>query len=722
MRVALIHVPKIVRVAGQLDSLFATVMPMGMFGLADRLDRAGHDVEMLHLGIEIDRDRTFDLPSALATRLPGLVGFSLHWHHQLPDVIRQAEAVRLALQDAAIVVGGQIATAFDRELLSHCQAIDAVLRGDAEVPIEQYAACLQSGAAPTEVPNLTWRRDGEILRNEASWIADEDYLSAIDFARFDLLRNADYYGGDPWMPMWNAPHRRPSRRVFHLPIGRGCNYNCAFCAGGRDGHRRFTGREEPDFRTAESVVATMETALDHGIDSFYACFDPAIARREEYWLDLFGRIQDASLKPAIEFECFSLPTPALVRGFARTFDLDRSKLVLSPGTASEPHRAHFHGPKYTNQELENALLTAKGCGVASHLCFSIYPSEGWEEARLLATWHRHLVDKFKSSSFVCPIEVEPNAPWERDPTKYGLSQVRMGFEKYLERHGKPGQQERAWEEEIGYAAQDLSARTLLLRSETEDRMAWSWWALSGLWRREWTRIVLGPVAALDSMLEVIGRWQPGQVALFLAGALDDAGKEAAASRIGELSHSVARVFFLSLESQAADGIWPTVPYAVERFRAQLPEGGVLTGKSLADRRDASLVARLILDGGRSLADELRLRNCLLVDTCKFGRQPCPAVAGRRLVFDPDGDVRGCAALKLGRKVGEGWAELVARLEADQKKIEKRRRCYRCEARDRCARCPAPDPFTEKEYCAFMQGDESFTDFADGTLDGPPEEH
>jgi hypothetical protein len=78
-------------------------------------------------------------------------------------------------------------------------------------------------------------------------------------------------------------------------------------------------------------------------------------------------------------------------------------------------------------------------------------------------------------------------------------------------------------------------------------------------------------------------------------------------------------------------------------------------------------------------------------------------------------------LKLERKAGEGWTELVAKLQAEQEAIEKRRRCYRCEARDRCARCPAPDPFSEKEYCAFMQGDDSFTDFADGTLDGPPEE-
>lgn len=721
MRIALIHVPKIVRVAGQLDSLFATAMPMGLFALADRLDRAGHEVEMIHLGIELSRDRTFDLASALATRLPGLVGFTLHWHHQLADVIRQAESVRLALPDCGIVVGGQTASVFDRELLIHSQAIDGVLRGDAELPLEQYASCVERGVAPAEVPNLTWHGDGAIVRNPLSWHADEDELSSLDFARLDLLRNAEYYGGDPWMPMWNAAHRKPSRRAFHLAIGRGCTWDCSFCSGSREGHRQFTGRKGPDFRTTESVLATIESALDQGVDSFYACYDPFIARREEYFLDLFGRIQDAGLKPALDFECFSLPEATFVRAFARTFDLDRSTLVLSPGTASEEHRSRFHGPSYSNQDLERTLLTAKGCGIATHLCFSIYPAEGWADARALAEWHRQLVETFHSSSFVCPIEMEPGAPWQLAPHEFGLASARSSFDEYLERHGKPGHQERAWEEEIGYPTEELSARTMLLRSETEDRLAWAWWALSGLWRREWTRIVLGPVAALDSMLEVVGRWQPGQICLFLAGSTTDAEKENAARRIGELSHSVARLFFLSIDDPNQDGVWPTIQYSVERFRAQLPEGDILTGKSLADRRDASLVARLILDGGRSLADELRLRNCLLVDTCRFGRRPCPAVSGRRLVFDPDGCARGCAALKLDRKVGEGWSELVAKLAAQQEQIEKRRRCYRCEARDRCARCPAPDPFTEREYCAFMQGDDSFSDFADGTLDGPPKD-
>lgn len=719
MRVELVHVPKIVRVAGVLDSVFATAMPMGIFSLADRLDRARHDVEILHVGAELRRDRSFDLASALAESLPRVVGFTLNWHHQLADVLAQAEAVRQALSQVNIVVGGLTASVFDREILESCPAIDAVVRGDAEHPLEEYVGSVEWDLEPETVPNLTWRKGKEIVRNELSWFANAKALSDMDFGRLDLLRNADHYSGEPWEPLWNVAPSKPSRRTFHLPIGRGCNWDCAFCSGCREGHRRFTGRAAPVFRSAESVLHTIEQVLSAGVDSLYACYDPYVASRTEYFLDLFERIRGADLRPAIEFECFSLPEPEFVRAFARTFDRETSKLVLSPGTAMEENRYIFHGSSYANADVEHTLSMARGCGIRSHVCFSIYPPEGWAEARALARWQQSLVERFECSLFVCPIEMEPWAPWQLDPERYELSDVRTSFDQYLKRHQQVGHQERAWAAEIGYATEELAARTLLLRSETAGPERFVWQALSGLWRRAPKRVVLGPYDALDAMLEVVGRWQPGEIAFVLAGQLDDDAKEAVARRITEASHSVAGLFFLSTKEPLAGTAWQGVHYAVESFRAPLPDRSVLTAKSFGDRRDASVFARLAVENARGLAEDLRAARCLLVDSCRFRNQPCPAVTGHRLVFAADGGPRGCAALEIERRPGEGWDELVSRLQEQQKEVESRRGCADCPAHDRCARCPAPDPFKEKEYCSFVIEDTSFAEFADGLLVGPP---
>ncbi|RLB60713.1 MAG: hypothetical protein DRI90_13105, partial [Deltaproteobacteria bacterium] len=191
MRIELVHVPKVVRVAGQLDSLFAMAMPMGLFALADRVDRLGHDVEIVHLGVELQTDRTFNLSDALVDSSPDLVGLSLHWHHQLADVLGQVVAIRAALPGVHLTVGGLTATAFDRELLERYRAIDTIVRGDGELPLEQLLGCLVAGTELESVVNLTWRRGGEIVRNPLSWFADEATLSATDFARLDLLRHAE---------------------------------------------------------------------------------------------------------------------------------------------------------------------------------------------------------------------------------------------------------------------------------------------------------------------------------------------------------------------------------------------------------------------------------------------------------------------------------------------------------------------------------------------------
>ena len=715
MRVALVHVPKVVRVAGELDSLFAMAMPMGLFSLGDRLERSGHEVELVHAGVELQLDRAFSLPRALQAQGAQLVGLSLHWHHQLAEVLAQAEAIRAALPDVTIVLGGLTASTFHREILAHAPAIDAIIRGEAELPLELFARCVERGVEPAEVPNLSWRRDGSIVENDLTWCADAATLSQLGFTRLDLLRHAEYYSGDPWVPLHGEPPPTGDHRLFYLCIGRGCDWECAFCAGCRTAQRLFTGSRGPVLRSAESVCDSIADLHDRGVDSLLICYDPAVAVHSGYFLDLFARLRRAGLRPGLEFECFGLPRPDFVEAFAATFDLDDSKLVLSPGTASERYRKLFHGPRHRNDELEAVLARARALGIAGHVCLSIYPPEGWEDAREASHWQRQLVDRFDCSLFQCPIEMEPWSPWHRDPERFGLTEVRTTFEEFLERHQRPGHHERAWEEEIGYPTRELSARTLLLRSHAEDPAAAVRTALSGLDRRGTTRTIRAPVASLDQVLELLGRWEPGQITLVLEGDADDAAIEELARRITAGSASVARLQLLASRPQSAERAWPAVQGGRSGYRAG-PGDTPLTSLVLGDRKDAALFARHLLAQGRELASVLRRRGCAIEDACRFASEPCPALSGKRMCFDEEGAVRGCAALELEHGPGDRWADLVARLAPEAQELERRRGCATCPVASRCARCLAPHPFSEDEYCSLMRSAPT-TELCDALLSG-----
>ena len=51
MKVILVHVPRPEYRQGALERTFIMIMPVGLLGLADLLDRQGHQVEVLHLGL-----------------------------------------------------------------------------------------------------------------------------------------------------------------------------------------------------------------------------------------------------------------------------------------------------------------------------------------------------------------------------------------------------------------------------------------------------------------------------------------------------------------------------------------------------------------------------------------------------------------------------------------------------------------------------------------------
>lgn len=696
MNVVLLHVPKQNRVPGAIapDSLAVMAMPMGLLSLADTLDRAGFPCEVVHVGVELRLDPGFSLRALLAEERPGLVGFSLHWHHQLADVLAAIADARAALPDAWLIVGGQTASGFAAELLAHAPELDAVVRGDGEVPLRALAEALRDGTALDAVPNLSWRGEHEVVHNVTRWSAGADELSEMRFTRFELLRHASAYDGEPWVPLAPPVHGPGGRRrTFHLSVGRGCNLTCAFCAGSARAHRELYGRRGPTVRAAAAVVADLRALRDAGTEP-YVCYDPAGPRMTAYWRELFAAIRAAGLLPPLTFECFSLPTAAFVDDFARTFDLARSALVLSPGTADAELRRRLHGAPYPNDALELMLEHARGRGVATHVCFSVYPQEGWPETRATARWMRWLSERYGAGLYVSPIEMEPYAPWHRDPERYGLRHARASFADFLERH-EGGHYEREWASEVGYEAPEVGVQALLLRSLVDAR-AWARQGLSGILEQPGTRAVLAPLGALDAVLALLPRWSPETVALVLtspdavaAPAIEEIGR-----RITAASASINRVICLTRSAIPSDDApsWDATPYRVVRASQALPEpDGVLQAVLVRTPRDAAAVLRGGVGGPG---------DTVLVDACRFGRAPCPAVAGRRLCVGPNGELGACSALTLGAT--SGWDEALEQLRALATAVERDRGCADCAVRAECARCLAPQPLTATQYCAAMR--------------------
>ncbi|MCP4666471.1 MAG: hypothetical protein GY849_08885, partial [Deltaproteobacteria bacterium] len=192
-----------------------------------------------------------------------VIAIPLHWHQQAFHAIKAAREIRKERSDGLVVLGGYTASYFHNEILATHEHIDAVIRGDAEIPLLALMKAVHGKGAMGDVPNLTWRDGKEIRENPVSYVADERDLDAPSYARVDLLEHRETYIGYVGLPfIWSKRlSKKENKKRFHLgppifplPIGRGCTGNCTWCGGGARAQYLVNGRKGVSFRSPERAA------------------------------------------------------------------------------------------------------------------------------------------------------------------------------------------------------------------------------------------------------------------------------------------------------------------------------------------------------------------------------------------------------------------------------------------------------------------------------------
>jgi|GEM_PF-5533273 len=147
------------------------------------------------------------------------------------------------------IAGGDCAHLFDQELLARLPELDAVVRGEPEVPVCSLLQTLQRGGPWRDTPGLTVRNGGEPARNPPPpELLDPASLPA---AADDLV----------------DPERQEGRAIL---FSRGCESDCQYCGAQlllRDGLRSGQRLWRP--RRPEAIVDEIERLVrGHGITRF----------------------------------------------------------------------------------------------------------------------------------------------------------------------------------------------------------------------------------------------------------------------------------------------------------------------------------------------------------------------------------------------------------------------------------------------------------------------
>ena len=172
----LVHAPSVYDFRDRDDILFAYLSnsdsvhvspifempPVGIFGLEQHLRRCGFESRFFNVASKMLQDPEFDVETFFQKAESNYYGMSLHWMIHTHGALELAKLYKQMHPSAKTVAGGITSTYFHEELITYPQ-IDYVIRGyDTLLPAEMLVKAENDPAALSQVPNLTWKQDGEI--------------------------------------------------------------------------------------------------------------------------------------------------------------------------------------------------------------------------------------------------------------------------------------------------------------------------------------------------------------------------------------------------------------------------------------------------------------------------------------------------------------------------------------------------------------------------------
>lgn len=219
--------------------------PLGLLYLAASLRQVGgHDVRIFDMPAQ---DLSYAaLADALRQERPGLVGITAITHN-LVEVLRTAECVKQAAPATHVCLGGPHVNVFPAESLA-LAPVDSTVWGEGEDVFPRLVEAVASGRAPSDLPGVSWKVNGQIRLASGPAPATED-LDRLPLPARDLVEGRDYF------------YVLGRRATFTTILSsRGCPYRCVFCS---------TPRGRCRLHSPARVVDEMSACLKAGAEEIH---------------------------------------------------------------------------------------------------------------------------------------------------------------------------------------------------------------------------------------------------------------------------------------------------------------------------------------------------------------------------------------------------------------------------------------------------------------------
>jgi radical SAM superfamily enzyme YgiQ (UPF0313 family) len=186
---------------------------VGLISLANHVTRALPEVEVRLLDLGTTDPRELDAPirKCLVGMQGEIVAGITTTTASYQSALIVARRIRHLFPRSLLILGGHHASTQDEAVLTHHPQVDAVVRGEGE---RALAELLRHHSGFEKIPNLSYRRDGLVVRNPLGPLLEQDELDS-QAVRF------------PGLLIRSAPGK--FGRTTYVSA-RGCPHGCSFCS------------------------------------------------------------------------------------------------------------------------------------------------------------------------------------------------------------------------------------------------------------------------------------------------------------------------------------------------------------------------------------------------------------------------------------------------------------------------------------------------------------
>ncbi len=382
------------------------IMPMGIIGILNGLRAKGIEVLGINLAVEKHVDPDFDISKALEGIEYKVLCTDLHWYVHSFGAMYIVEKSKEAHPDVPTVIGGYTTTIYPTEIMENFKDVDYAVTGDSDLPMDMLVDYLldRKDISLTDIPNLVYRKDGQIITAEKTWV--ETTLDNIDFIHTDFFEHPDLIR----RLTVNGVNRHITD--LWLCIARGCKYNCGYCCGSNVNMKTLFRRCNILKRSPEKVASDFCELTEMGFEQVSPSHDFEMFGKD-YYHEIFSKIREKNIKPGMYLECFQLPSKDYIDEISDTFDMKNSILVVSPISGNDELRKK-NGKMFTNEELYETIAYAKTKGVEILLYYT-FNLVGETQEQFMDTifqmQYLRLVFKYpKNRILYQPVVIDPLAP------------------------------------------------------------------------------------------------------------------------------------------------------------------------------------------------------------------------------------------------------------------------------------------------------------------------